>query len=210
MISDDEQTINALRRAMHTEAHDHQLDPATATAVLDRLEAKTATPRRRAREHLAIAAVSAVVAGVAVSVYALRDLGGRSAHTATPPASSACNGAVVTSALPIWARAGFSPNAYVNPHVTGASGDIIGVLFADPLRAPQTPGMNNKILWVAKDHGTGPLHIRARLEGSSQQVTRTVTGGPGPSIIDMPAPGCWQLTLTWSGHTDTTALPYAP
>lgn len=38
---------------------------------------------------------------------------------------------------------------------------------------------------------------------------RTVGGGPGPSIIDMPTAGCWQFTLRWSGHTDTVDLPYA-
>jgi len=25
-----------------------------------------------------------------------------------------------------------------------------------------------------------------------------VGGGPGPSIIDLPATGCWRFTLTWS------------
>ena len=117
---------------------------------------------------------------------------------------------MVTSALPPWARAGFSPNAYGKPHVTGASGDIIGVLFTDPLRSPPASGRNNRILWVAKNPGSGPLLIRAHLERSDQVATRTVTGGPGPSIIDMSTPGGWQLTLTWSAHTDTTALPYQP
>jgi hypothetical protein len=41
--------------------------------------------------------------------------------------------------------------------------------------------------------------------------TRTavsVPGGPGPSIIDLPAPGCWTLHLSWSGHTDKLKLHY--
>lgn len=41
-----------------------------------------------------------------------------------------------------------------------------------------------------------------------QEVTRTVSGGPGSSIIDMPAPGCWNLLLAWSGHTDSMAITY--
>lgn len=210
MATDDQQTIQALRRAMATETRSHHLGPATLAAALDRIDAKQSTPRRRSQEYMTIAAACLAVAGAAAGVYLVRDSAGRSGHTAQRPAGSACDGAVVTRALPTWARAGFSPDAYVNPYVTGASGNIIGVLFADPLRAQQTPGTNNKILWVAKDPGPGPLLIRAHLEGSSRQVTRTVAGGPGPSIIDMPAPGCWRLTLTWSGHTDTAALPYAP
>lgn len=105
----------------------------------------------------------------------------------------------------------FSPGGgYVWPHVTGAHGGIIGVLFADPLRAAPANGHNNKILWIAKvNKGIGPLTIRALLEGSDRTVTRTVAGGPGPSIINLPAAGCWQLTLTWPGHHDTLALPYA-
>ncbi len=39
-------------------------------------------------------------------------------------------------------------------------------------------------------------------------VRRQVTGGPGPSIINLPAPGCWQLDLRWSGHSDTMAVVY--
>jgi hypothetical protein len=29
-----------------------------------------------------------------------------------------------------------------------------------------------------------------------------------PSIIDLPAPGCWTLHLSWSGHTDEIQLRY--
>jgi hypothetical protein len=193
---------------MATATRDHHLDPRAALAALEHIDSGRPAPPRRSREYLAIAAACLVVGGTAVGVYTVRGSGPRSSHQ--PGARSACAGAVVTSALPPWARAGFSPNAYVNPHVTGASGAIIGVLFTDPLRSPPAPGTSNKILWIAKDPGSRQLLIRARLEGSDQVVTRTVPGGPGPSIIDMPAPGCWQLTLTWSTHTDTTALPYEP
>jgi len=40
-------------------------------------------------------------------------------------------------------------------------------------------------------------------------VTVSVPGGPGPSIIDLPAPGCWTLHLSWSAHTDELKLHYA-
>ncbi len=32
--------------------------------------------------------------------------------------------------------------------------------------------------------------------------------GPGLSTIDLPAPGCWTLHLSWSGHTDELKLRY--
>ena len=57
--------------------------------------------------------------------------------------------------------------------------------------------------------GPGPLVIHAALAGTDRTATRSVAGGPGPSIIDLPAPGCWQLTLTWSGQRDTMSVPYA-
>jgi hypothetical protein len=41
-------------------------------------------------------------------------------------------------------------------------------------------------------------------------VSRTVLGGPGPSIINLPASGCWRLTLRWSGRVDSLDLDYAP
>ncbi|PZS18081.1 MAG: hypothetical protein DLM57_07040 [Pseudonocardiales bacterium] len=90
------------------------------------------------------------------------------------------------------------------PHVFGANGEIVGILFVE-LRAHQPEGTNNKILWVAKD-GLGALHITARLEGSDTTATRTVN--LGPSIVDLPAAGCWQMTLTWPGHSDTIAFRY--
>jgi len=52
------------------------------------------------------------------------------------------------------------------------------------------------------------LLIKATLAGSTRTVTVSVPGGPGPSIVDLPAPGCWTLHLTWSGHTDELKLRY--
>jgi hypothetical protein len=39
-------------------------------------------------------------------------------------------------------------------------------------------------------------------------VVRVVVGGPGPSGINLPSPGCWRLTLQWSGRTDHLDLEY--
>jgi hypothetical protein len=94
--------------------------------------------------------------------------------------------------------------------VFGRAGDILGVLFGFPLNAPPADDHNNKILWVSRAPLTrgDDLLITAKLDGTTDTVDRKVLGGPGPSIVDLPKPGCWRLTLRWSGHTDTMDLAY--
>ncbi|MFI6781320.1 hypothetical protein [Micromonospora sp. NPDC050276] len=131
-------------------------------------------------------------------------------------AATGCDSRVETGSLPDWADAGFHGDARI-AHVFGAKGDIVAVLFANPLRHVRKDGSNNKILWVARASTTSPdpaapttLVITATLDGTDTRVTREVAGGPGPSTIDMPQAGCWHLDLRWSGHTDTIDLVYAP
>ncbi|MDG4781653.1 hypothetical protein O7614_18530 [Micromonospora sp. WMMD961] len=138
------------------------------------------------------------------------------AAATTTSAAAGCGSRVETGSLPDWADAGFHGDARV-PHVFGAKGDIVAVLFAHPLRQHRKDGSNNKILWVAQASTTSPdptapatLVITATLDGTDTTVTREVAGGPGPSIIDVPQAGCWRLDLRWSGHTDTMDLVYAP
>lgn len=175
--------------------------------VLIRLDPDSSPPAHRRRLPAAAAAAVIVVAaaGVVIAGYSRHD------HLASPGsgAQSACAHAVVTSALPVWAQSGFAANALVNAHLTGASGNIIGVLFADHITAPARANEANKILWVSRlpVDPNQPLTIRARLDDSSAQVTRTIAGGPGPSTLDLPKPGCWNLTLSWSGHQDAVRLP---
>ena len=208
MNRDDEQTIQKLRSAMATQVRGHHLNPDIAAAAAHQLVSYGRKPRRAVRPYAAIAACLVGVLAVAI-VYAVLRPNARPDHTAASPAGTACAGAVVTGVLPVWARAGFSEASPVMPYITGKHDEIIAVLFTNPLRSPSAKTRYNKILWVAKDHGTGPLIIHAQLEGTKQHTTRTVPGGPGPSIINLPEPGCWQLTLTWSGHHDTLAVPYA-
>lgn len=128
---------------------------------------------------------------------------------ASPAPNSVANGCAATvqkAPLPEWARAGFTGDASM-PHVLGDSGEIVAAIFGDPLTASRSDGMNNKILWVSKAaHPPGDLVIEATLDRTVE--TRHVPGGPGPSIIDLPSPGCWRLTLTWPEHRDTMALRY--
>jgi len=98
------------------------------------------------------------------------------------------------------------------PHVMGQAGDIVAILWAsrDALHSPSLPDRSNKILWVSRVPLAAPylLVIKATLGGSTRTVTVSVPGGPGPSIIDLPAPGCWTFHLNWWGHTDQLKLRY--
>jgi hypothetical protein len=141
------------------------------------------------------------------------------------PASSAggaasrprvCAPAISFGVLPTWARTGFSSPKPRLPHAVGRRGQIAALVFGYPLAAPPAGRRNNKILWVSRRDpaGVGPaaLWIRAQRMAGSHAVgpaaTRIVQGGPGPSIVNLPAAGCWRLELAWSGRTDTLDLRY--
>lgn len=129
-------------------------------------------------------------------------------------APARCHADVSRAVLPIWARAGFSDPKPHLPHVLGRNGRIVAIVFGYPLRSPPAPGRNNKILWVPRTLAKAPsaLWIRAqRMTGGDAvgaPVRRVVSGGPGPSLVDLPGPGCWRLTLSWSGRTDSLDLAY--
>lgn len=108
--------------------------------------------------------------------------------------------------MPEWARAGFSGDGSGFPHVLGQRGDLMAVLFGHPLTTPEA----EKILWISRpEQAPGqPLRIDATRAGTATTVRREVPGGPGPSAVALPSPGCWELTLTWSGHTDRMALQF--
>lgn len=131
-------------------------------------------------------------------------------------ASPACKSQVLRGVLPVWARAGFSESKPRMSHVLSASGKLTAILWADPLLSPRPEDHNNKILWVARvaDSSGSDMRISAqRMIGSTpigSPVARTVTGGPGPSIINMPTAGCWRFNLSWAGQHDSVDLEYAP
>jgi hypothetical protein len=56
------------------------------------------------------------------------------------------------------------------------------------------------------------LRIRAQwMDGRMEvgaPIRAVVAGGPGPSIVDVPSPGCWRMTLSWSGRRNTLDLVY--
>jgi hypothetical protein len=118
--------------------------------------------------------------------------------------------------LPTWARDGFHPATIRIPHVLGRSGKIAAILFAYPLEAPPSLSRNNKILWVSRVPFTWRANLRIsaqRMNGTralGETIQRTVKGGPGPSIINLPTAGCWRLSLRWAGHTDGLDVQYRP
>lgn len=126
------------------------------------------------------------------------------------PAALPCHSDVSVGPVPDWASAGFSPGARV-PHVIGRSGRIVAVLFSHPLIAsPEGQPPQNKVLLVSKElpQGPTPVTIEARLAGTDVVVERVRSDGPGPGVLDLPQPGCWNLTLRWGDQSDTLDLDY--
>jgi hypothetical protein len=125
-----------------------------------------------------------------------------------------CAPVVERGVLPVWARTGFSDARPRIAHAVGRAGRIAAILFADPLHAPPLEGRNNKILWVARTPLTSPGDLRIsaqRMAGArriGEPVARRVEGGPGPSIVDLPAAGCWRLTVRWGSRRDELDLRY--
>jgi hypothetical protein len=177
------------------------------------------------RSIISVMRVSGVGASVLVllgvgSLFLPDDSGARHARTpATAAAKSAgaprpCKSALRRGVLPRWARTGFSSPRPRLPHVVGRKRRIAALIFGDPLFSPPARRRSNKILWVSRLRvkPTSDLVIHAqRMRGARRigaAVKRKVDGGPGPSIIDLPAPGCWRLSLAWSGHRDKLDLRY--
>jgi hypothetical protein len=113
-------------------------------------------------------------------------------------------------------RGGFSGSQPRVPYVLGNSGAVGAVLFGWPLHSPPLPGRNNKILWVPRHYAktVAPFWIRLQLMDGTRAIgapiRKVISTGPGPSIVDVPAAGCWRLTLSWSGRRDSLDLNYSP
>ena len=195
-----------LRTLFHDLAGQAPHDPDLATTVIRRIR------RRRAAVTIPLAAASVVAVVAAVTVGVLS--AGRSDQVASPPGSpvavSTC-GPLNTGPLPDWALSGFSDPTATPPFARSASGDLVAIVFADPLQSPpSSDGAQNKILWVTRTpaQATDLLSITAQLENTDRLTEIDLGRPPGPSIVDLTAPGCWLMQLRWGAHTDTIALLY--
>jgi len=158
---------------------------------------------------LALLAVAACTSGQARGPA--RSSAGNASAPSSTSAAAGCSAALTISPLPVWARSGFEPPDQAMPHVLGAQGKIVAIIWAPALHAPPLPNQANKILWVSRlAVQPGPLTIQATLNGTDRTATRVLPDGPGPSYVDLPAAGCWTLNLSWSGHRDQVELRYAP
>jgi hypothetical protein len=169
-----------------------------------------ATTRRRVRQRRAagVAALSAVsvaaAAAVAIPLGAFRD----DQKTVAVAGAAACESTVTRAVLPEWARTGFSDPEPVMPFVRSASGNVVAILFGPGLAAPARPDEGNKVLWVWKElpAAVPDIHAAARLEGTGPVVTSGLPSPVGPSAVNLAARGCWRVTLSWPGGSDTIDL----
>ena len=182
---------------------------------------------RRRRRRRWTAGICILVIGAAGAWVVLRGGSSVGEWAARPPrragpagaalaGTSPCTSSLRYGPLPTWlerASTLLTPRCpmFWEPRVT--SWPSCGRAFA--VTAPPLPGRNNKILWVSRVplNDTSNLVISARRLAGTRPVgavqRRVVMGGPGPSGIDMPVRGCWQFSLTWSGHHDAVDLAYS-
>jgi len=143
---------------------------------------------------------------------------------ASPPASSpSVRGAAYVSggcgatpllrgSAPEWASSADPPPIR---YALAERGQVAGFLFGYPLMAGNPQPYSDKILWVVASPRDGmPLRLTGHPLNAARPVvssTWPADSAPGeiyPSEIVVPAPGCWQFTLSWNGHTDTIDLRY--
>ena len=166
--------------------------------------------------HLALLAVLGLVTACSSSHQAAS---APPVPSSTHQAVSCTATAVRRGAAPRWTAPAWSTSspgfASQLRYVVSAGGNVVGVLFAYPLRAGRPESPANKILWIVRQPRRGqPLHIRAQPVGFSARGVTTswpANASPGeiyPSIDNVPLPGCWRFTLRWAGHTDVVALHY--
>ena len=164
---------------------------------------------------IAAAAITACSAASGPAAPPHKGGGALPAASAGPVTAAGCLARRINGPLPVWARGGFHPPGMSIDHVMGVRGDIVAILWGGPktsLYAPPRTNQNNKILWVARQPlpvlSPSPMTIRATLNGAHLVANRELPNGPGPSLVNLPAPGCWTLNLSWAGLQDQVDLWY--
>jgi len=109
---------------------------------------------------------------------------------------------------PVWAQGGWTHakgTPWGVPWALGTGGDAVAFVFANELVAGSSPrvhGTNNKVLWVAKGDNANFI-VEGIPPGGTLSVV-TVNGGP--SIVDVPSPGCWKFRLSWGSSRATSTI----
>jgi hypothetical protein len=174
--------------------------------------------RRRARRRRTATVAGLTAAAVAATVTGLMVLpdglfhGPKHTSDVAVAVAPPCESTITQAVLPDWARTGFSDPEPVMPFVRSASGNVVAILFTDQLASPPRSDIANKVLWVWHQLPASPtdIHTTARLNGTGPAVTAGLPTPTGPSYVDLPTPGCWRLTLTWPGGSDTIDLRAVP
>lgn len=135
--------------------------------------------------------------------------GGRSVGAVTDGAArrvaaTPCASSLTYGPLPEWARAGFQPPDLSMPHVLGARGAIVAVLWSrrDPLVESPGPGRTNKIP-AAPTRSSGCRGCRRRSAPASRSRHAGLPAPP-PSVRSSDgsssvAPGRRASTCRWRG-----------
>ena len=130
----------------------------------------------------------------------------------TEEVAGGCAGTVLTKAEPpAWAQGGWTHaqgTPWPVPWAMAVPGDAVAFVFAGELVAgssPRSDGSANKVLWVVKDPAS--FVVEGRPLGQAQPVV-TVAGGP--SIVDLPTPGCWTFRVLRGKQSSVINLQVLP
>jgi hypothetical protein len=130
--------------------------------------------------------------------------------TVTAASRAACVPAAIhRGAPPSWTAAAWSDSSpgFKLPYALASHAAAAAFFWAPTLRAGHPTNPANKVLWIVRYLRNGqPLRILARSSASptsTVQMSLPADSSPGqiyPSYLDLPTPGCWQLTLHWDTH----------
>jgi hypothetical protein len=167
--------------------------------------------QRMAVSGLAVVAIVAIASLAAANV--LPDDGKSVPPAATGTSAPGDCRTRTADEIPPWARSANPPSGVA--HALSDDGNVAYFIFSDPMIAGHRTDRENKILWIVRQPRDGqPLKITATLPGSTLDPVHysfPADSAPGeiyPSVVDVPAPGCWHLELAWNGHRSSVDLGY--
>jgi hypothetical protein len=152
---------------------------------------------------------------VAIAAAACSSASSTATANANLPVAGCGSTSANLSAPPAWAGSADAPAGVAT--VLSEEGNAAAFVFGAPLQAGvRTDGRTNKILWIVREPRNGvPLDLTGGVAGAAPTVSRTfeANGGPGEiysTVVDVPAPGCWHLTLRWGPNIAHVSLEYGP